>query len=130
MEIPLLIRVDVPFTTFDPDAPDAQIYCVNETQNPFEINSNSTSFTAIDEELGESISHGSAPVKKIILQGESALIADVLGWEWDGFVGLELTFINLTEKKSIVKNYNLKSGSGDYFSENSDLSGRIIPPLN
>lgn len=129
MEIPLIIRVDIPFTTFNPDAPDTHIYCVNETQQSFHITTNSTSFTTIDEESGESVSHGSSPFEKIIHPGDVVQIANVLGWEWDGFVGIAVCFKNLSDNRQINCSYNLKSGVGDYFDVKSELAGRIVPPI-
>jgi hypothetical protein len=127
-DFPIIVRVNVPQTGFNPDAVDAEIYCVNVTDGVFLISTQSESFTTIDEEAGTTAAHGSDSITKKLLPGESFLIADVKGWEWDGHVGIEVAFKQEGIEKVIVKNYNLKESKSD-FTISSGKKGRVISPL-
>lgn len=124
---PILVRVSIMQTAFNPDAVDAKIYCVNNTGKKFTLSSRSESFMTIDEKEGETVSLGS-PGKTITLEaGESVLIADVLGWEWDGHVGIELEFRENGAGEIIRKSYDFKRTVGDFYWEGK--TGRLINPL-
>ena len=126
--LPLVIRVNVIHTTFDIDAVDAEIYCVNTTAIDFSIATKSESFTTIDEETGTAAEHGSAPKKFLLATGESILIADVKGWEWDGHVGINISFLAKGNNAAVIKSYNFKESNADYTIASSGKTGRIIPP--
>jgi hypothetical protein len=128
-ELPILVRVTVPKTGFDPDAVDAEIYCVNTTAETFSISTAGESFTTLDEESGEGVKHGSQPLNFLLLPGELKLVADVKGWEWDGHVGIEITFQESGSSEITRKSYNLKQSKKDYLIESLNLKGRVIEPV-
>lgn len=129
-EFPLVIRVSMIHTIFDMDAVDAEIYCVNTTEKDFSIATKSESFTTIDEETGTIAEHGSAAKIISLSPGESALIADVKGWEWDGHVGINISFLAKGEATARIKSYNFKESKADFIIPASGKTGRVIPPLN
>ncbi len=45
LKLPLVVRVSIEQTSFDMDAVDAEIYCVNETSKDFIVSVASNSFT-------------------------------------------------------------------------------------
>jgi hypothetical protein len=127
-DLPLVIRVNVVHTTFDIDAVDAEIYCVNTTGTEFSIATKSESFTTIDEETGLAAEHGSASKIISLASGASALIAEVKGWEWDGHVGINLSFRAKGNDVVVSKSYNFKTSNADFTIASSGKTGRIIPP--
>lgn len=128
-KLPIIIRVSVIQPKFDPDATDAEIYCVNTTSKEFHISTNSESFTTIDEEIGTTINHGSQALTFKLAPNESVLVANVLGWEWDGHAGIEISFRQTGNDAVIVKSYNLKESKSDFTIPLSGKKGRVIPPL-
>lgn len=127
-DLPLVIRVNVIHTTFDIDAVDAEIYCVNTTSTDFSITTKSESFTTLDEETGLAAEHGSDPKAVSLAPGESVLIAEVKGWEWDGHVGINLSFQTKGNNVAVIKSYNFKESNADFTIASSGKTGRIIPP--
>jgi hypothetical protein len=127
--LPLIVRVYLENTKFDPDAVDAEIYCVNTTSSTFSIATQSESFTTIDETTGEAAEHGSEPKNSSLTPGAHVLIADVKGWEWDGHVGIEVLFREEGEEAPIIKSYNFKGSNADFTIPSTEKKGRIIPPL-
>jgi hypothetical protein len=123
--LPIIVRTDVEQTKFDMDAVDAEVYCVNITDQEFFISTSSESFTTIDEESGDTASHGSNSVSKKLSPGEFFKIAEVKGWEWDGHVGIEVSFKQ--NENVITKSYNLKESKSD-FTISKNKKGRIISP--
>lgn len=121
-----IVRVPVEQKTFDPDAVDAQIYCINTGNTPLSISFRNESFTTIDEETGLTASHGTDDHSFVLNPDEVKLIAVIQGWEWDGHVGMEIECKPLNGGTPIVQNYNFKSGSGDYTIESLSLTGRIM----
>lgn len=128
-QIPILIRVSIPQKGFDIDAVDVEIYCYNSTDAQYFFSTKSESFTTIDEETGITAEHGSDSGIFILNPGEHIKIAEVLGWEWDGHVGIELAFRKTGDTKTILKSYNFKSSSGDFQIPGFELMGRIIKPI-
>ena len=128
-DIPLIIKVPVPQTSFNPGAVDTEIYCVNTTKNEFHVSTKSESFTTIDEESGETAVHGSIPVQFDLAPGSAILIANVEGWEWDGHVGIEIYFREKDSKEIKTMRYNFKESNRDYKIESMNLNGRVINPL-
>ncbi len=128
-KLPLVVRVTVPQTKFDPDAVDAEIYCVNTTAFIFSIATKSESFTTVGEEIGTTAEHGSNPKISSLAPGESIRIAKVKGWEWDGHVGITILFHSKQDEFKIVINYDFKGSKADFTFPNSEKKGRIIPPL-
>jgi hypothetical protein len=126
-DLPLVVRVPVTHTQFDIDAVDAEVYCVNSTPFEFNVSTRSESFTTVDEESGDTASHGSDPVVRKLAPGVTAMIAAVRGWEWDGHVGIEVKF-ERDGLPTVVKSYNLKSGSGDFTIEPGGRKGRVVSP--
>jgi hypothetical protein len=120
--------VQVPQTGFDIDAVDVELYCVNTTEETFLIHSESESFTTIDEETGITAEHGSDPKKIKLAPGECIKVAEVKGWEWDGHVGMKISFVPGKTKPAIHKSYNFKESKGDFTIPSSGKLGRIIPP--
>jgi hypothetical protein len=84
--------MDLPGVT-DAGQIDTEVFVVNQTLITYQISSESTSFTTVDEEVGTVVQHGSAPKRIVLRPGEAALIATVRGWEWDGHVGMLIRFI-------------------------------------
>jgi hypothetical protein len=126
-EIPILVKVKVRQTVFDPDAIDTLIYCVNNTESNFVISSKSESFTTIDEETGETVKHGSQPAEIELQKGEAVKIADVEGWEWDGHVGIEIVFMN--DENEIRKSYDFKRNGKEYVHGHPPFEGLVLDPL-
>jgi len=128
-ELPLIVRVSIAQPTFDPSGVDTEVYCVNTTSQGFTISTKSESFTTIEEQNGETATHGSPPESHWLAEGESALIAIVKGWEWDGHVGIQVVFQPIGNKATFIKSYNLKESKTDYTIEPLGIKGRIISPL-
>lgn len=126
--LPLVIRVDVPQTKFDMDAVDAEFYCVNTTGETFSIYTKGESFLTLDEDSGITADNSSDESVFLLAPDTSKLIAEVQGWEWDGHVGIELSFRKEGSPKIIRKSYNFKSGSADFNIPDSGKAGTIIPP--
>lgn len=127
MDIPILVRVSLDGVS-DAGAIDTEVYCVNLTQQPFQISTRSTSFTTVDEEAGTVVEHGSGPAHVILLPGEATMVGSVAGWEWDGHVGIELRLREAGSATGVRVSYDLKRGEGDYLIEALGRRGRIVPP--
>jgi hypothetical protein len=127
-ELPTIVRVSIPQTRYNPDAVDADIYCVNTTSQSFSVAVRSQSFTTVDEADGLTVEHGSAPGQYFLSPGECVRMASVEGWEWDGHVGLEVTFKAGGSGAMIVRTYNLKEGGKEYLMATLNIRGRIISP--
>lgn len=128
-KIPIIVRVSIPQTRFDPGAVDTELYCVNTTSQTYTIVIKGESFTTIDEREGHSVEHGSSPGKYQLLPGDCVKVADVEGWEWDGHVGIEVTFHAEGTEAIIVRNYNLKEGSKEFSISQLNRKGWIILPI-
>ncbi|TND08741.1 MAG: hypothetical protein FD123_1957 [Bacteroidetes bacterium] len=126
--LPLIIRVAVPQTVFNPGAVDTEVYCENTTAYVFIVSVSSGSFTTVDENTGDAVRHGSQPVNAVLQPGEAVPVADVAGWEWDGHVGLEIGFRHEGTGTVIRKSYNLKSSSSDHTIRANGKTGRVILP--
>jgi hypothetical protein len=127
MNIPILVRVMLAGVT-DAGQVDTEVYCVNLTQKSFQISTRSNSFTTVDEEVGTVVEHGSPPSEVLLLPGEAKQVGDVAGWEWDGYVGLELIFRELESAARLRVSYSLKTSAGDFTIESLGKSGQIVPP--
>jgi hypothetical protein len=128
-KLPILVKVSVPQNGFNPDAVDAEIYCVNITAETFSISTSSESFTTLDEESGEGVNHGSQPLSFLLLPDEIKLVADVKGWEWDGHVGIKMSFQESGSSTVVTNDYNLKESKEDFLIESLNLKGRVIAPI-
>lgn len=126
--LPIIVGISVPPTRYDPDAVDTEVYCVNTTSLAYAISVRSESFTTVDEEEGTVVEHGSAPGKHRIQPGEYVMVADVEGWEWDGHVGIEVSFQAEGSSVITVKTYNLKEGGKEFLIAQLKKRGRIIAP--
>lgn len=124
-----IVKVHVEQKTFNPDAVDTQIYCINTGVTTLLINLKGESFITIDEDSGAAASDSSKHPEFSLEPGAVRLIAEIEGWEWDGHVGMEIGFRAADNDKVTVASYDFKSSSGDYFIESLELSGRIINPL-
>jgi hypothetical protein len=93
----------------DAGAVDTEVYCVNVTGEAVRIAVSSTGFSSIDDE-GTLLHHGSAPVELTLAPGEAARIGDVVAWEWDGHVGLFITFTDVESGRVRRATYNLRHG--------------------
>jgi len=130
-KLPLIVRAAVPQTAFDPDAVDTEVFCVNVTPHAFTIFVLSESFITLDETTGDSAVTGPPPFTARLAPGELVRVSEVKGWEWDGAVGLRVTFVR--EKNSelqapVAKAYDLKQSSAD-FTLPSGKTGRVIVPF-
>lgn len=127
-ELPTIVRVSITQTRYDPGAVDAEIYCINTTPQSFSVSIRSESFTTVDEEDGHTVEHGSAPGQYFVSTGECVRVATVEGWEWDGHVGIEVTFRAEGSGVMIVRTYNLKEGGKEFSIAALNIKGRIISP--
>ena len=90
-------------------AVDTEVHCINVTREPVRIAVSSTGFSTIDDE-GTLLHHGSAPVELTLAPSEAARIGDVVAWEWDGHVGLFVTFTDVGTGRVRRVTYNLRHG--------------------
>lgn len=123
-----VVRVYVEQKAFDPDAVDAQVYCINTSESALLISTASESFITVDEETGATADDASKLPEFTLKPGEARLIAEIQGWEWDGHVGIELRFRSPNSKEITKASYNFKSSTADYYIEALKLQGRIIEP--
>ena len=127
MDLPVIVRVWLEGVT-NPGEIDAEVYCVNHTDQPFLVTARSTSFTTVDEEAGTALRHGSYPVETLVLPGEAKRVGDVAGWEWDGAVGMQLRFRAVGSAASLRAGYNLRNPAEAFTIEPLGKRGHIIPP--
>ncbi|WP_106640375.1 hypothetical protein [Allosphingosinicella vermicomposti] len=90
-DLPAIVRVSREGVT-DATEIDTDIYCANLTPTLFHVEVRSASFTTVDEETGAALAHGADAMAILLAPGATARIGDVAGWEWDGFVGLDIIF--------------------------------------
>lgn len=129
-EIPVtIVRVAVEQKTFDPGSVDTDIYCINSGKSDLVIAFKSESFTTIDEADGETVNHGDADHSFTLAPGAVKRIAQVEGWEWDGHVGMEISWRIADSDTIQTSSYDFKRGSGDYYIESLRVHGRMIPAL-
>lgn len=124
----LVVRVNVEQAEFNIDAVDARVYCINTSESDLLVTLASESFITIDEESGDTADDTTSDKFKLA-PGEVRLISEILGWEWDGHVGMKITYAPAAGGKPISKTYNFKSGSGDYRIESLKLEGRVVPGI-
>jgi len=122
----LVIRVNAEQKGFDIDAIDARIYCINTSDGELAIGISGESFMTVDEESGET-ADDAATERFFLKPGEVHLIAEIAGWEWDGHVGMKITYAPLSGGKSISRSYDFKSGNSNYKIESLNLQGRVVP---
>ncbi|GAB4205320.1 MAG: hypothetical protein OHK0022_31300 [Roseiflexaceae bacterium] len=127
MDLPLLVRVGLGGVT-NPTEIDTEIYCVNHTGQPLLVAARSTSFTTVDEESGSAAHHGSRPTQILIGPGEAKMVGDVVGWEWDGAVGMELRFRPVGVATGLRVGYNLRRPGEPLMIEALGERGHLIPP--
>ena len=108
-DLPIVVTMRTPGT--NAGAVDTEVYCINVTGETVCINVSSTGFSTIDDE-GTLLHHGSAPLELTLAPGEAARIGDVVAWEWDGHVGLFVTFMDAESGRVRRATYNLKHGIG------------------
>jgi hypothetical protein len=118
-----LIKVKIIQTQFNPDAVDTEIYVYNSSEKTIELKIKNSSFITIDEENGNTAGPSSDFVLIKIKPNSFAIIAEIQGWEWDGFVGLEITDVK-TGKEFC---YNLKNAGKPF--KNDQIEGNEIKPL-
>lgn len=106
---------------------DTEVFCVNETPVPYQLSVRSTSFTTVDEETGAAVEHGSGVPSATVRPGEAVLIGAVAGWEWDGHVGMEITFMDAQTGSEAVRAYSLKEGDRRVILPGSARQGRVVP---
>lgn len=123
-----IVRVSVEQKIFDPDAVDAQIYCINTSGLDILVSTSNESFITIDEETGATANDNSSE-RFILKPGEVRLISEIAGWEWDGHVGMKISYAPVVGGKSVSKSYNFKSASGNYRIDSLNLKGRVIPAV-
>lgn len=88
--IPLIVLVEI--DSKSADDVDTEVYCLNTTERAWLVDVQSESFTTVDEEVGTVVEHGSPPMSRLVEADEAVKVAEVRGWEWDGYVGIEVTF--------------------------------------
>ena len=106
-DLPIVLTLHTPGT--NAGAVDTEVYCINVTREAVRIAVSSTGFSTIDDE-GTLLHHGSAPVELSLVPGEAARIGDVVAWEWDGHVGLFITFTDIESGRVRRGTYNLRHG--------------------
>lgn len=122
----LIVRVNVEQTKFDIDAVDARVYRINTSEKELVVDTSGESFMTIDEESGATADDNSSD-RFILKPGEVRLIAEIAGWEWDGHVGMKISYAPVAGGGSTSKSYDFKSGNGDYMIELLKLQGRVVP---
>ena len=127
MDIPLLVRVSFGGVS-EAGEIDTEVYCVNLSSKPFQISVRSASFTTVDEEVGTVVEHGSAPAQMILLPGEAKMVSEVAGWEWDGYVGIELKLRESDASFGLRLSYDLKRSAGEFAIESLGKKGYIVHP--
>jgi hypothetical protein len=128
-ELPIILNIRVPGT--DAGAVDTEVYCVNVTPHAFGVAASGASMSTIDDD-GTVMEHGAPPVQLQLRPGEAGRIADVVAWEWDGWVALRVVFKNLATGVASRALYSLAKGidqrtwraSGEFVK-----SGYISPPV-
>ena len=106
-DLPIVLTLRTPGT--NAGAVDTEVYCINVTREAVRIAVSSTGFSTIDDE-GTLLHHGSAPVELTLAPGEAARIGDVVAWEWDGHVGLFVTYAGVESGRVRRATYNLRHG--------------------
>jgi hypothetical protein len=124
--IPIIVRVDIPGVT-DAGEVDAEVYCVNDTGEPFSIRVRSNSFTTVDEDAGTVVRHGSDPVERSLAPGAAVRIAAVRGWEWDGHVGVEVEYRGERGGGWERRTYGLKRSGERFRIDAVAREGCIVP---
>lgn len=125
--LPLIVRVTLCGVT-DPGEVDTHVYCVNATPDPFEVAVRSASFTTVDEQLGTVICHGSEPRRVLLASSEVARVGEVRGWEWDGYVGLEVEYTACATGRRERRTYSLKRSTAGYRVPGIETQGSLISP--
>ncbi len=125
MDLPLIVKVSLPARE-DAGEIDTEVYCVNTTPRRFVVSTRSNSFTTVDDDTGTSVQHGSKPTKIQLGPGEAAIVADVAGWEWDGHVGVDVTYEGGGD--TVHASYALKRSAGSYTIKSVGRTGDIVPP--
>lgn len=105
---------------------DTDIYCANLTATPFLVEVRSASFTTVDEATGAALTHGADPVAILLAPGAAAKIGDVAGWEWDGFVGLDLIFQADGAASRVRGRYRVGESAAPFNA--IGIEGRVIAP--
>lgn len=123
-----IVRVNIEQTTFNPDAIDAQIYCINTSETQLQVDISGESFITIDEDSGETADDKFSDRFKLA-PGEVRLISEIAGWEWDGHVGMAIECSSPIDSQRFRTTYNFKSGSENYYVASLGLEGRVIPAI-
>lgn len=124
--LPLIVRVLIRGVS-DPGEIDTEVYCVNTTPDRFALEVRSSSFTTIDEEEGTVVKHGSGPIRGTLAPGAAVRVGQVRGWEWDGYVGLEVEYANCATGIRQGKSYSLKNTGSGYRLPGTDTDGFLVP---
>ncbi len=68
------------------------IYLENDSDRTYSATVRADFFTTVDDASGAAAHHGPAPSEVELAPGERARIGDILGWEWDSWLGLVIEF--------------------------------------
>lgn len=118
-----LIKVSVKQTQFNPDATDTIIYLFNPSDSAIDVTIKNASFITVDEDNGNTAGPSDDIVRIQLKPKSIEKITEIAGWEWDGFVGLEITDL----KTGKEFRFNLKNGGKPFHQEN--IEGTEIKPL-
>lgn len=130
-ELPLLVCVPIE-TGGNASLIDTELYCVNLTSRTFDVDARSESHTTVDEETGAGIAHGSPPKSVVLAPGEAAQVGDVAAWEWDGAVGMSITYRPAGDDAPIYVSYlpsHFRRDSEPLVVPSNGKSGHIITPF-
>lgn len=89
-DLPTVLIQEVESRTADDVA--ELIHLENETDRTYFARVRASFFTTVDDESGEALHHGPAPTEVELAPGERARIGDILGWEWDSMLSLDIEF--------------------------------------
>ncbi len=86
------------------------IYLQNDTDRIWVATVRANFTTTVDDESGQALHHGSAGTEVKLAPGERARVGDVLGWELDSSLGLQIEFRHPEGNGARVVHYMLEFG--------------------
>jgi hypothetical protein len=84
------------------------IYLENDTDQTCVATVRADFWTTVDDATGAAAHHGPAPTEVELAPGERARIGDILGWEWDSVLGLNIEFHHGASDGGLKVSYDLK----------------------
>jgi hypothetical protein len=107
----------------------ADIYLLNRGNESFEIEAAADFSTTVNEDIGQTLVHGSRPNTLILSPGAYALVGDIIEWELDSALWFDIFFRKKKGTQWYWLSYHLKGSDAKIVIPQLSIECWVVEPM-